>query len=149
MQVKDVMTSNPACCTANTPLTEVARMMVDNDCGEIPVIESESNKLPIGVVTDRDIVCRVVAENLNPAKLTAAECMSKPIVTVTPEMPVAECCSIMEAKLIRRVPVVDDSGACCGIVALADLALRMRKDVAGEIVKEVSEPTAAAAAAHG
>ena len=149
MQVKEVMTSDPACCLAETPLPEVARMMIENDCGEIPVVENQSGKLPIGVVTDRDIVCRTVANGLNPVELTAADCMSKPIVTVTPDMSLEECCRIMEEKLIRRVPVVNERGSCCGIVSLADVALQTREHVAGEVVKEVSEPTkSASATAH-
>ena len=66
MQVKDVMTADPACCTPDTPLAEVARLMVANDCGEIPVVEDKTRKRPIGVVTDRDIVCRTIANNINP-----------------------------------------------------------------------------------
>lgn len=147
MQVKEVMTSDPACCTAGTPLPEVARMMIDNDCGEIPVVENQSSKLPIGVVTDRDIVCRTVANGINPVALTAADCMSKPIVTVTPDTSLEECCRIMEEKQIRRVPVVNERGTCIGIVSLADIALHTRKSVAGEVVKEVSERTASASAA--
>ena len=140
MQVKEVMTANPACCTPDTPLPEVAKMMVDNDCGEIPVVENQESKIPVGVITDRDIVCRAVAKNKNPLDLTAADCMTKPIVTVTPDTTVEDCCRMMEEKQIRRVPVVDADGVCCGIVALADLARQARSGVAGEVVKEVSEP---------
>ena len=145
MQVKEIMTADPACCTSQTGLQEVAQMMVDNDCGEIPVVENEETKLPIGVITDRDIVCRTVARGLNPLDLTVADCMSKPCVTVTPDMSVEECSRIMEGNQIRRVPVVDADGSCCGIVALADIALHAPHSVAA-VVKEVSEPTAAAAA---
>ena len=140
MQVKEVMTANPACCTPDTPLPQVAKMMVDNDCGEIPVVDSQERKIPLGVVTDRDIVCRTVAENRNPLELTAADSMSTPIVTVNPDTLVKECCRIMEEKQIRRVPVVDADGALCGIVALADLAREANDGVAGQVVKEVSEP---------
>ena len=146
MQVKDMMTRNPACCTPDTSLREVAQMMVQKDCGEIPIIEDEESRIPVGVITDRDIVCRTVADNRNPLDLTAAECMSKPIITVTPSMSLEECCRILEEKLIRRVPVVDDRGACVGIVALADVALHTGKNVAGHIVREVSEPTLTASA---
>ncbi len=149
MQVKEMMSTDPACCTAETSLPEVARMMVDLDCGEIPVVENTSNKVPIGVVTDRDIVCRTVAHGLNPLDLTAVDCMSKPIVTVTPDMSLEECCRIMEEKLIRRVPVVDERGSCVGIIALADVALHTGKNVAGHIVRQVSEPTSSASAATG
>lgn len=147
MQVEEVMTPDPACCTADTKLTEVARMMVDHDCGEIPVVDNQTNKLPVGVVTDRDIVCRTVANGLNPLELTAADCMTKPIFTVTPDMSLEECCRIMEEKRVRRIPVVDNRGSVCGIVALADLALQTGKRVAGEIIKEVSEPTQSVAKA--
>jgi CBS domain-containing protein len=147
MKVKDVMTADPACCISETALQEVAQMMIDHDCGEIPVVENQETKLPIGVITDRDIVCRTVARGLNPLDLTVADCMSKPCVTVTPDMSVEECSRIMEENKIRRVPVVDASGCCCGIVALADIALRAQKGVTAEVVKEVSEPTAAASAA--
>jgi len=146
MQVKDMMTPDPACCTIDTPLAEVARMMVDKDCGGIPVVDNNSSKQPVGVVTDRDIVCRTIANGLNPIDLTAADCMSKPIVTVTPDVSLEECCKIMEERLIRRVPVVDDRGACIGMLALADVALHTGKNVAGQIVKEVSEPTRSASA---
>jgi CBS domain-containing protein len=141
------MTADPACCTSEDGLQDVGQMMVDNDCGEIPVVENKETKLPIGVITDRDIVCRTVARGLNPLDLTVADCMSKPCVTVTPDMSVEECSRIMEESKIRRVPVVNVDGSCCGIVALADIALHARRSVAAEVVKEVSEPTAAASVA--
>jgi CBS domain-containing protein len=147
MQVKDVMTADPACCTADSSLQEVAKMMVDHDCGEIPVVASKDTRKPIGVITDRDIVVRSVAKGTNPLDLTVADCMSKPCVTVTPEMSIEECGTILETNKIRRVPVVDESGACCGIIAVADIALRAGGKVTSEVVKEVSEPGAAASAA--
>ena len=147
MRVKDIMTADPACCISETALQEVAQMMVDHDCGEIPVVEDKETKLPIGVITDRDIVCRTLARGINPLDLTVADCMTKPCVTVTPDMSVEECSRIMEENKIRRVPVVDASGSCCGIVALADIALHAKEGVTAEVVKEVSEPTSAASAA--
>ena len=147
MNVKDLMTPEPVCCTADTSLPEVARLMVGNDCGEIPVVEDNTTKIPIGVVTDRDIVCRVIANDQNALEMTAGACMSRPVVTVTPDTSLEECCRLMEEKLVRRVPVVDDSGACVGIVSVADIALHTGKNVAGHIVREVSEPTMSASAA--
>src|SRR5687767_3383911 len=119
MQVKQIMTADPACCTSETTLKEVAQMMVDHDCGEIPVVDNKENKRPIGVITDRDIICRTVARGINPLEITAAGCMTEPCVTVTPDMSVEECGRILEENKIRRVPVVDAGGSCCGIVALA------------------------------
>jgi CBS domain-containing protein len=147
MRVKEVMTADPACCISATDLQEVAQMMIDHDCGEIPVVENQETRLPIGVITDRDIVCRTVALGLNPLLLTVADCMTKPCVTVTPDMSVEECSRVMEENKILRVPVVDASGSCSGIVALADIALHAKRSVAAEVVKEVSQPTSAASAA--
>jgi CBS domain-containing protein len=149
MQVKDVMTTDPACCTPETPLTDVANLMVENDCGEIPVVENKKSRVPVGVVTDRDIVCRVIAKGLNPSEKAAADAMSTPVITVTKDMSVEECGRVMEDKMIRRVPVVDETGACCGIVALADIARQAQKGIAGDVIKEVSEPTGASSAAAG
>jgi CBS domain-containing protein len=110
--------------------------MRQNDCGEIPVIDSAER--PVGVVTDRDIVCRVVAEGKNPSAYTAEGCMSQPVVTVPLDAPVADVLSTMEKHRIRRVPVVDEGGACAGIIAQADLAWNERLSDVGELVREVS-----------
>ncbi len=145
MKVKELMTADPACCISETTLQEVAHMMIEHDCGEIPVLDNKETKLPIGVITDRDIVCRTVARGLNPLDLTAADCMSKPCVTVTADISVEECSKILEENKIRRVPVVDADGACCGIVAVADIALHAGRGVTAEVIKEVSVPTSASA----
>lgn len=146
MIVKEVMTADPACCTAETSLKEVAKLMVDHDCGEIPVIDKKDTKKPIGVITDRDIVVRAVAKGTNPLDLTAADCMTEPCVTVTPQMSIEDCGRVLEHNKIRRVPVVDTAGSVCGIVAVADIALRARENVMTEVVREVSEPGSAASA---
>ena len=129
------MTKNPTCCTPDTELVDVARMMCDSDCGEIPVVE---RNMPIGVVTDRDIVCRVVAEGKNPTAYTVDRCMSQPVITVSTDTPVEEVINTMEKHRIRRVPVVDESGACTGIIAQADVAWAERLSDVGELVREVS-----------
>lgn len=138
MQVKDIMTFDPACCTPDASLMEVARLMLDYDCGEIPVIENEDTRIPVGVVTDRDIVCRTLAVELDPTGMGAGDIMSVPVVTVTPETGFEECKRVLEEKQIRRLPVVDKNGAICGIVALADIIKYATKDDAGEVLQEVS-----------
>jgi len=138
MLVREIMSKNPACCTSDTSLQEVAKMMVDNDCGCIPVVESESGKKPIGMITDRDITIRTVAEGKNPLDLTAADAMSNDAATVTPETSVEDCCNMMEDKQIRRVAVVDENGGCCGMVAQADVAQYASTGQTADVVKEVS-----------
>jgi CBS domain-containing protein len=115
-------------------------MMVDCDCGEIPVVERESMKTPIGVVTDRDIVCRAVAEGKNPLTLSAGSVMTSPAVTAKESDDLDAIKSMMETHQIRRVPVVDRNGEICGIVSLADLARRDSRKEVGDVVREVSAP---------
>jgi len=146
MTVKDIMTPNPECCTAGMSLREVAQLMVKRDCGEIPVCDA--SRKPIGVVTDRDIVCRVVATGGNPSTLTALDCMSTPVVTTTPDTSVDDCARLMEAHQIRRLPVVDAQGACCGIVSQADLATKGPLDATLEVVGRASAPISAASTVH-
>jgi CBS domain-containing protein len=136
---RDVMTPDPACCTPDTTLDQVAKLMVLNDCGEIPVIDGADQ--PIGVVTDRDIVCRVVAQGKNPLVHTAEQYMSHPIVTVRTDAPIDEVLSLMEKHQIRRVPVVDERGCCAGIIAQADVAWTGGEREVAELVREVSRET--------
>ena len=136
---RDVMTPDPACCSPTTTLDQVAKMMVQNDCGEIPVIDV--NDQPIGVVTDRDIVCRVVADGKNPIAYTAENCMSQPVVTVNADDPLDEVVATMEKHQIRRVPVIDERGCCAGIISQADVAWSEALPEVGELVREVSRDT--------
>src|SRR2546423_1436652 len=139
MQVSEIMTQSPACCGPDANLQEVARLMVEHDCGEIPIVHGNDNR-PIGVITDRDITCRAVAQGKNPLQLKARDCMSSPVLTVTPQMSVEDCCRLMEEKQLRRIPVVDERGSCCGIVAQADIVLKTFDRAAADVVKDVSRP---------
>ncbi len=139
MKVREIMTENPACATAETNLQQVARMMVDNDCGCIPIVDGEDTKRPIGMLTDRDITVRTVAEGKNPLDLTAGDVMTEDVITATPEMTVEDCGNLMETAQLRRVAVIDKSGACVGMVAQADIALKGSERQAADIVQEVSK----------
>ena len=109
---RDVMTPDPACCSPHTTLDEVAKLMARNDCGEIPVIDTGDQI--VGVVTDRDIVCRVVAEGKNPLAYTAETCMSGPVITVRVDAPLDDVMAMMEKHQIRRVPVVTSATRVSG-----------------------------------
>lgn len=140
MQVKEIMTANPACCTADASLEEVAKAMVEHDCGEIPIVRSSADKSLLGVVTDRDIVCRLVALGRNPVDEAAEACMSSPVVSVQETMPVEDCARLMEENQIRRVPVVNGGGMVCGIVSQADIAKNASRKITADLVKDVSQP---------
>jgi CBS domain-containing protein len=139
--VQDVMTPDPAFCTPETSLEDVAKLMVQHECGEIPVIESHNSLEPIGVITDRDIVCRLVARGKNPLAYTAESCMSQPVLTVRTDAPLTEAVELMEKHQIRRVPVVDAQGNCVGILAQADIAWAEDEREVGKLVREVSRDT--------
>lgn len=139
MDVRGVMTANPATCKRNTSLKEIARLMVENDCGQIPVLDDDEHR-PIGVVTDRDIVTRGMTNGENPLKLKASDVMSEPAVTVRPDMDLQSCCHVMEENQIRRAIVEDEEGRCCGIVSMADIARTAPEDVTAEVIRTVSQP---------
>ena len=136
---RDVMTPDPACCTVSMTLDQVAKLMVQNDCGEIPVIDAADQL--VGVITDRDIVCRVVAEGKNPIGHVAENYMTQPVISVRTDAPLKDVLNTMEKHQIRRVPVVDEQGCCAGIIAQADIAWMGAEEQVAELVREVSRET--------
>ena len=140
MFVKDIMTGSPAFCTSGTSLEQVARLLTEHDCGALPVVDDEASPRPVGIVTDRDIVCRIVAVGENPKLKTAGHCMSSPCITVTPATRIDDCCKLMEKSKVRRLVVVDEKGFCCGMVSQADIA-RGATEKTAEVLREVSKPT--------
>jgi CBS domain-containing protein len=144
MKAHDIMTAQPACCMPDDSAKDAARVMKENDCGCVPVVERDTGHL-IGVVTDRDLAVRGVAEG------KGAEVRVEDLMTVAPS-----CCSseddvtvvelLMANNQVRRVPVVDDEGRCVGIIAQADLARAMlvSGSVSGQdlatVVERVSRP---------
>jgi CBS domain-containing protein len=139
MRASDLMSEAVICVTSETKLQDAASLMRNHDVGLLPVVDD--NEKLVGVITDRDIVCRAVAQGRNPLDLTVGEAMSGgEICSVTPETEEETVCAVMEEHQIRRVPVVDSDGRCCGIVALADLARRSPEHEIAEVVQAVSRP---------
>ena len=123
MRVKEVMTADPACCISETALQEVAQMMVDHDCGEIPVVENKETKLPIGVITDRDIVCRGLAgHNFDAGRATARDVMTPGIHCCREDDDLAKAVRHMEGLQVRRLPVINKSKRMVGILSLGDVS---------------------------
>lgn len=145
MNVLEVMTRAPACAAPDMSLQEVARMMVDNNCGAIPVIDERGS--PIGVITDRDIVCRTVALGENPLEKLVKDAMTSEVVTVKQDDSLERCANVLERNQIRRAIVVDENKRVVGIVAQADLA-RRSEILGGEVVAAVSAPSVGPSAVH-
>ncbi len=140
MQVSEIMTPDPATCTPETSLQDVARMMVDCDCGAIPVVGSDGSGEPAGIVTDRDIVCRAVAEGRNPLQMRAGDVMTANVLRIDQHEDVENLMRLMEKNQVRRVVVVDGK-RCVGMVSQADVARHLSDDVAGELVEDISRPS--------
>ena len=119
MSAREVMTVSPACCRSDTTLDQVARLMVQHDCGEIPVVD-ESDKV-IGVVTDRDIVIGVVATDLAPNTLTVGDIMGTELATAQESEDVFDAVQRMRNKGVRRMPIVDANNDLVGIVSIDDI----------------------------
>ena len=137
-KITSVMTANPCCCSADTPLRDVAQMMIDHDCGMIPVVDASG--VPVGAVTDRDIATRIVAAGKDPVSSCACDAMTSPVKTIDSATSLHDATCVMEAEKIRRVIVVDDAGKLVGVAAIADLALAGKDDATAHVVRQVSEP---------
>lgn len=140
MQVREIMTKNPACCTPDSTLQEIAQLMVEHDCGLIPVVDSNLGMRPIGTITDRDITIRTFATGKNPLNMKASEIMTTDIVTISPETSVQDCGNVMKKEDIRRVLVIDRDGKLIGIVAQADIAqYGPNPNLISDVVNEISQ----------
>ena len=134
MKVQEIMSAKPVCCAPDTSIREVAEMMVSEDVGEIPVCDDEGK--PLGVVTDRDIVVRAVAERCDPAATTIGEIVTKDLVTVRPDDSIHSAALLMRDQAVRRILVCDDHQGLVGIVSIGDLAEEIDPDsVLGGISK--------------
>lgn len=118
MRVKDVMTPSPIYCAPDDPIERVAALMREHDCGVIPLC---TNGRLAGVITDRDIVCRAVSARI-PMTQPVREIMTTPVYTVREDDDVQVAIDTMEARQVRRLPVLDAAGRVAGIVAPSDLA---------------------------
>ena len=140
MQVRDIMTAHMGFCMPEKTIDEVAGMMVTCDCGAIPVVDPVTRKA-VGIVTDRDIVCRAVAKGLDPARVRVEEIMTMPIVAVRPEDSLENCLSVMESAQVRRVLVLDSQAFLCGMVSQADIARVAPPGETGHLVHDISRQT--------
>lgn len=138
MQVSEIMTGRPICCLPEDPVDEVASRMAIRHFGAMPVVDSYITNRLVGIVTDRDITCRVVARNRNPHDTPISLCMSPKPATVTLEDTVAHCSHLMAEDQVRRLPVVDEFGTCLGIVAQADIARALPDAAVASTVRGIS-----------
>ena len=140
MKARDIMTANPESVTASDSIQTAARIMRDSDVGIVPVVDDEGSRRLRGVITDRDIAVRCVAEGRD-GSCRVSDLMSGDLVTARPDDDVTKVMDRMKTEQVRRIPVVDDSDRLVGIIAQADIALDGPGDKAiGDVVEKISEP---------
>jgi CBS domain-containing protein len=134
--IRDVMTSNPCTIDAEKSVAYAAKMMRDEDVGLAPIVEDD--KL-IGMLTDRDIAIRVVAEGKDPGQVKVRDVASSQLVTIDPQQDLDEGLRIMAKHQVRRLPVVEEDGQLVGVVAQADVAREGDDRKTGKLVEAISE----------
>ena len=140
MNVRDVMTTNPRCVSPNDSIQIAARIMKEEDTGVVPIVDDGR---PVGVITDRDIVVRAVADG-SQANKPVREIASSDLVCATPDMSTREATRIMSERQIRRLPVVEGD-RLVGIVSLGDIAVDAHDDkMSGDVLEKVSADTVTA-----
>jgi len=135
--VRDAMTEDPRSIGASASVVEAARLMREDDIGSLPITDDE--KL-VGMITDRDITTRVVAEAADPGMTAVGDVFSRDLISVEPDKDLEEALQLMARHQVRRLPVVEN-GRLVGIVAQADIALSENETKTGELVEAISEPT--------
>ena len=136
----DVMTTNPVCAQAEDTVVSVAQLMKEQDVGPIPIVDDMTTNRLQGIVTDRDLAMKVVAEGRDPNNTRVREVMTSDVVTVRHDDDIQTALDAMSQHQLRRILVVDDNEYLVGIIAQADIATRMNKpEQTGEVVKEISE----------
>jgi CBS domain-containing protein len=141
MKVKEVMSANPACCTPNESAQNAAKMMCDRNVGSIPVVADHQSRALVGMITDRDLWCSIVAHGLDPKATQIQEFITYTPVSCRDGENVATCERLMQERQVRRIPVVDAEGRVIGIVSQADLALKDKPERVHKTVAEISKPT--------
>jgi CBS domain-containing protein len=140
MKVKNVMTKEVVCCTPSDSVQTVARIMKGRDVGAVPVVSDQESRRLVGIVTDRDLCCTVIAGGKAPEVTSVRESMTPNPFTCGPEDTLEDCEKLMQKHRVRRVPVVDERGRCVGIITQADIALHASPEKVRKTVAEISRP---------
>jgi len=136
----EVMTENPVYALPDDTVEKVAQLMKKEDIGPVPVVDDERNKRLVGIVTDRDLALKVVAEGSDPQTTKVEEVMTRKLITCRPDDDVESAMKAMAQYQLRRIPVVDNDDRLVGIISQADVATRVDEpEKTAEVVKEISE----------
>ena len=142
MKVQDVMTKDPACVTPGASIREAAQLMQREDIGIVPVVDEQGTKRLVGVVTDRDIAIRIVAEGRGGDTRVSEIMTTRDLATCSADDDIAEVMEAMADEQVRRIPIIDGGGLLVGIVAQADIVRKTRDSERAErTVEQISQPS--------
>jgi CBS domain-containing protein len=140
MKVREIMTPDPVCCTPEDHAQKIAKIMCEQNVGSVPVVLDQQSRKLLGMITDRDLCCHIVAAGLDPKTTRIEKFITLNPVTCRDGENLENCERLMQEHQIRRVPIVDAEGRCIGIIAQADLALREKAEKVSKTVAEISKP---------
>jgi CBS domain-containing protein len=135
MRVEEIMTKDVCSCSPGTNAASVAEIMLTRNCGSLPVVEDGGRV--VGIVTDRDLFVALGTGNRRPAEMSVGEIMSRDLAFCNPSSDVRNAMKTMAQRQLRRLPVVDESGALKGILSLGDVALRVGDDLSEDVLNVV------------
>jgi CBS domain-containing protein len=137
---ESVMTKNPVCCLPSDTVESVAQLMKRENIGSLPVIESEHSRKLIGIVTDRDLALKVVAEGRDATSTKVDEVMTRQVVTCHGGDDLQKALDAMSGHQLRRIPIIYKENEIMGIIAIADIATRgNRPEKTAAVVKDISQ----------
>ena len=138
---QEILTENPVCCLASDKVYEIAQRMQTEDVGALPVVKNHETRKLIGIVTDRDLAVRVVGASRDATNTQVGDVMTPNPVVCHPLDDLDTTLEVMASHQIRRIPVVDKDGQVVGIIAQADIAIRLdNHDRVGQMIGEISRP---------
>ena len=141
IRCQDIMTTDPDSCYAESTVEEVAQLMKSKNIGSVPIVESAYSQKLIGIITDRDLVIKVIAMKLKPSVTKACQVMTLAPVNCHQNEDIDKALQCMEMKQVRRIPIVDDFEKLVGIISQADIVIRLRNPKkTEEVLKEISRP---------
>ena len=144
MKAQDAMTRDPVCCLATDSAQTVAGLLREHNIGSMPVVADHESRKLIGIITDRDLCCSVVADGVDARSTPIGEFISRNPAACREGESLDSCERLMQERQVRRIPIVDGDGQVIGIVSQADLALKDEPENVARTVTEVSKPRASA-----
>jgi CBS domain-containing protein len=137
---EEVMTPNPVCCLPSDNVKRAAELMKRENVGPIPVIENEQTRKLVGIITDRDLALKVIAEGLDASSTKVESVMTRKVVSCRADDPLQKAMNLMSGHQLRRITIVDKANVILGIISQADIATRVnRPEKTAEVVKEISQ----------